>query len=611
MYKRFISVSILLILLSSCSSSPWETIPTNSWSTGAIKTPFEAKVLTVKNASEVSFVEKTGRITASSTLTLTSQGAGEIGKILVKEWQRVNAGTTIAVLKDTVNNFDIRLAQAENALSVQDTSIATTKINLDQSVQNAKIAYERAQQSYETLTSKNAIAYATTVNTNAKTLDSYNENYKTYLADLDRIMTQSLYDGDKIIGASSTFEYANDAWEDYLGARVGNSRSLAEEAWGKAYATRGSLRAKKEKNTSLDTKNLQADLDTITDGYRVAQLYGDAMIYMLQNNVIGAGLSQPMQDGWVATWNANKSQIQAGEAQYNAWKSQTQNFFRNYKNTETATELALASLTRELTPAELAIINGSNDLKVTYESTRIDFKDKVESAKLNMSQAKTAYDTAMNLRDATIAQLEASRKSTSLSLDQARRDYAKLSVSAPVEGVVTRVIASVWQSINAGAPIIEFAGKQPQIVLDIDPGISSGLSVGDSLAVQVEGKTLSGIVSAVSAVSNSNLLSTVRINVLGADKYIGKNVSITFLTRGNKAQEKIILPIDSVNIIAEGEWEINILAQSGTIEKKTVRLGRAESSNIEILDTLNPTDTIILTNLSNFDASKNTLVIIK
>lgn len=355
----------------------------------------------------------------------------------------MNAGTTIAVLKDTVNNFDIRLAQAENALSVQDTSIATTKINLDQSVQNAKIAYERAQQSYETLTSKNAIAYATTVNTNAKTLDSYNENYKTYLADLDRIMTQSLYDGDKIIGASSTFEYANDAWEDYLGARVGNSRSLAEEAWGKAYATRGSLRAKKEKNTSLDTKNLQADLDTITDGYRVAQLYGDAMIYMLQNNVIGAGLSQPMQDGWVATWNANKSQIQAGEAQYNAWKSQTQNFFRNYKNTETATELALASLTRELTPAELAIINGSNDLKVTYESTRIDFKDKVESAKLNMSQAKTAYDTAMNLRDATIAQLEASRKSTSLSLDQARRDYAKLSVSAPVEGVVTRVIASV------------------------------------------------------------------------------------------------------------------------------------------------------------------------
>lgn len=164
---------------------------------------------------------------------------------------------------------------------------------------------------------------------------------------------------------------------------------------------------------------------------------------MLQNNVIGAGLSQPMQDGWVATWNANKSQIQAGEAQYNAWKSQTQNFFRNYKNTETATELALASLTRELTPAELAIINGSNDLKVTYESARIDFKDKVESAKLNMSQAKTAYDTAMNLRDATIAQLEASRKSTALSLDQARRDYAKLSVSAPVEGVVTRVIASV------------------------------------------------------------------------------------------------------------------------------------------------------------------------
>lgn len=464
-------------------------------------------------------------------------------------------------------------------------------------MQNAKIAYERAQQAYETLTSKNAISYDTVVNSNSKTLDSYNENYRTYLADIDRIMTQSLYDGDKIIGASSTFEYTNDAWEDYLGARVGNSRSLAEEAWGKAYASRGSLRAKREKSSSLNLQNVQTDLDAITDGYKTAQAYADAMIYMLQNNVIGSNLSQVMQDSWMATWNADKAQIQASEAQYNAWKSQTQNFFKNYKNTETATKLALESITRELTPSEQAIINGSSDMKLTYENARIDFKDKIESAKLSMSQAKTAYDTAMSLRDATIAQLEAARKTTALNLDQARRDYAKLSVSAPVEGMITKVIASVGQTVNAGSPVVEFAGKQPQIVLDVDSNIASGLMVGDKITVKSDTTTLSGVVSAVSAVSNSNLLSTVRINVLSAEKYIGKNVSITFLTRGNKGNTSIILPIDAVNIIAEGEGEINILAGSGTIEKRNVKLGRAEASNIEILSNIKPSDTIILSNL--------------
>lgn len=490
----------------------------------------------------------------------------------MKEGQKVKAGATIAVLKDTVNNFDIKLSQAENALAIQDTNIATTKINLDQSVNNAKIAYERAQQTYDTLTSRNAISYDSTVNTNAKTLDSYNENYKTFLADLDRIMTQSLYDGDKIIGASSTFEYANDSWEDYLGSRVGNSRSLAEEAWGKAYASRGALRAKKEKNTSLNTQNLQADLDSITDGYRIAQAYADAMIYMLQNNVIGAGLSQVMQDGWVATWNANKSQIQAGEAQYNTWKAQTQNFFKNYKNTETATKLALESLTRELTPAELAIINGSNDLRVTYESARIDFKDKVESAKLNMSQAKTAYDTTMNLRDATLAQLEASKRSTALSLDQARRDYSKLSIAAPVEGTVTKVIANVGQSVNVGSIIAEFAGQIPQVVLDIDSNLANTLTVGNALSIRVDTATLSGTIMAVSRVSNANLLSTIRIAVKDGEKYIGKSASMIFESRIKNTNGAILLPINAIKIISEEEGEVSLLNAKGQIEKRTVKL---------------------------------------
>ncbi len=563
---------IFILFLASCGNPNSETVKTSTGSTGSVKIPFEVKVMNVSDASDISFVEKTGRITASSTLTLTSQGAGEIGKILVKEGQRVKAGTTIAVLKDTVNNFDIRLSQAENALAVQDANIATTKINLDQSVNNAKIAYERAQQTYDTLTSRNAISYDSTVNTNAKTLDSYNENYKTYLADLDRIMTQSLYDGDKIIGASSTFEYANDAWEDYLGARVGNSRSLAEEAWGKAYATRGAIRAKKEKSASINLQNVQGDLDAITDGYRNAQAYADAMIYMLQNNVIGSNLSQAMQDGWVATWNANKSQIQAGEAQYNAWKSQTQNFFKNYKNTETATKLALESLSRELTPEELAIINGSNDLRVTYESARIELKDKVENAKLNMSQAKTAYDTSMNLRDATLAQLEASRKSTVLSLEQARRDYSKLSIAAPVEGTVTKVIANVGQSVNPGSIIAEFAGKIPQVVLDIDSTLASTLAVGNTLSIRVDTTTLSGTIMAVSRVSNANLLSTIRIAVKDGEKYIGKSASMLFESRTKSTNGSIILPINAIKIISEEEGEVSLLQKNATIEKRSVKL---------------------------------------
>lgn len=165
----------------------------------------------------------------------------------MKEGQKVKAGTTIAVLKDTINNFDLRLAQAENTVTIQDATIETTKINLDQGVENARIGLERAGQSYDTLTDRNSIQYDTLVNSNGKTLDAYNQNYKTYITDVDRLMTQLLFEGDKILGITTANEYANDNWENYLGVRNGNSYALAKSEWDKMYEVRGEIRARIEK----------------------------------------------------------------------------------------------------------------------------------------------------------------------------------------------------------------------------------------------------------------------------------------------------------------------------------------------------------------------------
>lgn len=64
----------------------------------------------------------------------------------------MKAGAIIATLKDTQNNYDLRYSQAKNTLKVQEASIETTRINLAQSVDNARIAFERANQAYKTLT---------------------------------------------------------------------------------------------------------------------------------------------------------------------------------------------------------------------------------------------------------------------------------------------------------------------------------------------------------------------------------------------------------------------------------------------------------------------------
>ena len=182
-----------------------------------------------------------------------------------------------------------------------------------QSIDAARIGYERARQTYETLTGKNALAYDTLVNTNSKTLDGYNENYKTYLGDAERIMTSMLYEADKILGITTNFEFANDAWEPYLGTRVGDSRALANNEWNTTYVVRGDLRAKIEKSKIINITDPVADFDLISKSYDQSRKLADAMLFMLQNSVIGGGLPGELLSGWVASWNGQRSTIQAAE----------------------------------------------------------------------------------------------------------------------------------------------------------------------------------------------------------------------------------------------------------------------------------------------------------
>jgi hypothetical protein len=115
-----------------------------------------------------------------------------------------------------VNNFDLRLDQAENMLVQQSASIATTEANMNQSIDAARIGYSRAKLTYESTISRKNITYDTLTTGNMKVLESHNVNYKNYLSDLERQMTQMLYSGDKILGITTNFEYANDPWEAYL-----------------------------------------------------------------------------------------------------------------------------------------------------------------------------------------------------------------------------------------------------------------------------------------------------------------------------------------------------------------------------------------------------------
>lgn len=82
-------------------------------------------------------------------------------------------------------------------------------------------------------------------------------------------------------------------------------------------------------------------------------------------------------------------------------------------------------------------------MRVTYENTRLTLRDSVENARLSLDQATSAYNNALQIKQATLTQMRVMRDNASITLAQARRDYAKLSIGAPVDGTVTRLRVGV------------------------------------------------------------------------------------------------------------------------------------------------------------------------
>ncbi len=602
--KKISAFLLIPFFLSSCWTAVVQTPQAPE------KTPFYVETYTVGKKVETYTVEKTARLTAGSSLTLSTDSAGEITTIAAKEWQSIQKGSLLVSLKDTINSYDIRLAQAQNGLTTQDANIASTKIALNKSISDSQNAYDQAKRTYDTLVAKNPLAYDTLVNSDQKTLDTLNANYQVYLADMEKNMDQILFESDKILWVSPQFEHTNDIFEAYLGAQRGTLKSASLNSYGTALSQLGYVRSLRWKD--LTPENAQEYIDGLSKDYDTIRAHVDDMVLMIQNNIISVGISQQQEDTWVAQWNGFRSLVQSSNSSFTQWKTTTLTFLQNYKSNELAVKVALEWLNRNLTPQEQDLIDHSPDAKLLYEQNIIDLKDRMKAAQLSLAQAASVRDTAIETKNATLAQLAASRNGTVLGIDQAKRDYSKLSVVSPFDGTVTKVIATVWQRTNVWTPVLEVVSNVPEVVINLDGDLAVWLTNGSNVLVKVWSQEFTGSVVAISKAAWSDLLYATRISVPKAQKYIGSAATVIFTstkeTVATWSLDNVLLPLRSVKIISEQEWQIALYGSGWTINYQSVKLWKVSGYGVEILDPLDSTSEIVLSDVENYDPLKNTLL---
>lgn len=354
---------------------------------------------------------------------------------------------------DTVKKWDILAVLGNRESAIQVGALKTIEWelqNLSNTTLDIKWGTEGIADATAKLYSERIKSMDTQVKSLENTLNKARQNLsnqtgsvaatlKTFATDVDRISTSMLYEGDKILGITTNFEYSNDGWEDYLGTRIGDSRVSAEDAWNALYAERGKIRVYTESGATItDTDKA---LQEISSAYTAMRMMTTRMNTMLQNSVVWGGLAQVTLDWWVAQWAGLGADAQRSESGYITWKSSILGLVSTTGADGTVAEKDLITLELEL-----------ENLKQSKETLIAERQTKLREIQTNI------YTIDAKKWEVSL-QIAETRMNTALAGESTEYNI----IRAPYDGIVLDKYSEVGMVAGAGVPILRVTSNKSKL----------------------------------------------------------------------------------------------------------------------------------------------------
>ena len=433
MLKSTLLILTSLLILSSCSEEP-------------IKTNKYYKTYQTETGSITIQDDIIATVEWNKTSSLAFRSAGIVEDILVSPGDRVKKWQVLAKLwnnEGSIQNMGLiniqkelqNLEKTTNIVQsgIENTSNAISRLYderikwLDTNILSLENTLEQARQKLWNQTSSLAVTF------------------ETFAHDFDRVSTAMLYEGDKILGITTNFEYANDGWEPYLGTRVGNSQSLANNDWNTLYTLRWKIRSYTE--TGATITDINTAINDLKNSYIWARNFAKSMNYMLQNSVIGGGLPEEKLNGWLATWNWLSADNQWSEASFINWKNGILDLTNTSGSGSAAADKNIISL-----QLELANLKQSKNTLIAEKQAKL-------------KEIKSNADALDSKKWEISVQLWESQMNASL----ARESLEYNIIYAPYDGVILEKYMEEGMVIGAGNPLLKISstdGKMAKVYID-------------------------------------------------------------------------------------------------------------------------------------------------
>jgi RND family efflux transporter MFP subunit len=332
---------------------------------------------------------------------------------------------------------------------------------------------------------------------------------------------------------------------------------------------------------TLDTTDLQYQVTQAEQSYRLQQLtYSETM----QAGTSDIAIAQASYDSALASYNAarqdysnlaDKEAVQCSSlTSAQAALDRAQIVYDRIANDHQASQY----LNGDWGPFQ-QVVDGLENAQSAYDQaaancriTKLSLNDSsLRSAQAQMQNAKANLDELLSPRVETQIQAAAALERARLSVEQAKRQLAEATLTAPFDGLVTAV--TLAEGASGGSNAITLADvSQLHVDVLVDETEIANVEVGQQAEVTLDalsGITLTGTVNNIDPsgmVSNGVVNYSVRVNLDPSDAALKLDMTANASLIGEKAENVLAVPTTAIR---SGRAMNRGTAQSGTTDTAT------------------------------------------
>lgn len=113
---------------------------------------------------------------------------------------------------------------------------------------------------------------------------------------------------------------------------------------------------------------------------------------------------------------------------------------------------------------EYAFTVGTETAELGLETSRLSSENAIINAQLALNNAERVYIQSQSNRDKQLRILETQIQDAQLAYQDALRQVSKLTVGAPVRGVLGSILVSPGQDVQMGTPLFTLVGDTNQLL---------------------------------------------------------------------------------------------------------------------------------------------------